>query len=188
MSATQVCPICSTAVEPVPRYPKYLCSTCAAQAKSRDGRSVVFSNADATGGFVAHFADEGSPYSSHECFVSGIKCYADEARFGGIVIQRTDEPAGHWEAVRRLVGTDLTTLNQKRSFTVDEVNEKHLLVSPSVGSGKKRTILRERVEFIANLGIPRDEIRKRVLREYPASRNASYIAAILHQISLSQKI
>jgi hypothetical protein len=39
-----------------------------------------------SGGFAARYADTGEEYASHECFVDGIKCHADEARFGGIVI------------------------------------------------------------------------------------------------------
>jgi len=27
------------------------------------------------------------PHASHICYIRGIRCYADEARFGGIVIQ-----------------------------------------------------------------------------------------------------
>jgi hypothetical protein len=84
---TQQCPICSKPVKPYPRYPHYLCRECAAKATSPDGRALRFSNEDASGGFVAEYADTGEPYLGHECFVNGVKCYADEARFGGIVIE-----------------------------------------------------------------------------------------------------
>jgi hypothetical protein len=40
-----------------------------------------------SGGYSAEYADTGDPYESHECFVDGIACYADETRFGGIVIE-----------------------------------------------------------------------------------------------------
>jgi len=40
-----------------------------------------------SGGYAAEYADTGDPYDSHECFVDRIECYADEARFGGIIIQ-----------------------------------------------------------------------------------------------------
>ncbi len=85
---TQPCPICAKLVKPDPRYPRYLCSACAAKAISRDGRPLKFSNEDASGGFIAVYADTDEPYDhGHECFVNGVKCYADEARFGGIVIE-----------------------------------------------------------------------------------------------------
>jgi hypothetical protein len=54
---------------------------------SPDGRPLTFGNESMSGGFVAHYADGGAPYASHECLIDGIRCYADEARFGGIVIQ-----------------------------------------------------------------------------------------------------
>ena len=45
-----------------------------------------------SGGYAAEYADTGDPYESHECFVDGIECYADEARFGGIVIETVFKP------------------------------------------------------------------------------------------------
>ena len=35
--------------------------------------------------------DENECGEVHECYVNGIKCHADEARFGGIVIQPSPE-------------------------------------------------------------------------------------------------
>jgi hypothetical protein len=83
----QHCPICSVEVPPSLRYPRYVCSTCAEKAASPDGRPLAFANESLSGGFIARYADSGEPYPSHECFIDGTKCYADEARFGGIVIQ-----------------------------------------------------------------------------------------------------
>jgi hypothetical protein len=40
-----------------------------------------------TGGFIAQYADTGESYPSHECYVDGVRCHADEGHFGGIVIQ-----------------------------------------------------------------------------------------------------
>ena len=83
----QHCPICDGEVAESSRYPRYLCSTCAERARSADGRPLAFSNADLSGGFIATFVDTGEEYESHECFVDGVKCHADEAHFGGIVIE-----------------------------------------------------------------------------------------------------
>ena len=85
--ATQSCPICSTVVPPNPRYPRYLCERCTRKATSADGRVLSFRNVSLSGGFAAHYADTGDEYASHECFVEGVKCHADEDRFGGIVIE-----------------------------------------------------------------------------------------------------
>ena len=85
--AEQHCPICRKAVRPNSRYPRYVCGDCSAKATSADGRPLEFSNVDFSGGFAARYADTGEDYPSHECFIEGAKCHADEARFGGIVIQ-----------------------------------------------------------------------------------------------------
>ncbi len=84
---TQHCPICSKPVEPSLRYPRYVCRECASKASSQDGRALKFHNESFSGGFVAKYADTGEQYLSHDCYINGVKCYADEARFGGIVIQ-----------------------------------------------------------------------------------------------------
>lgn len=83
----QTCPICSRPVAPSARYPRYVCQSCAAKAKSQDGRPLAFYNEGLSGGFLARYADDDTPYNGHECFIDGIRCDADEARFGGIVIQ-----------------------------------------------------------------------------------------------------
>ena len=54
---------------------------------SADGRLLKFSNVDISGGFRARYLDTGAEYASHECFIGGVKCHADEAHFGGIVIE-----------------------------------------------------------------------------------------------------
>jgi hypothetical protein len=57
------------------------------QATDKSGRSLEFANIDATGGFQAFYSDTGEHYRDHVCFVRGVRCCADEAHFGGIVIQ-----------------------------------------------------------------------------------------------------
>lgn len=81
------CPICGISLQPVPRYPRYVCGECASKAASIDGRLLEFFNISLSGGYGAKYADDKSPYDSHECFIDGVRCHADEARFGGIVIQ-----------------------------------------------------------------------------------------------------
>jgi hypothetical protein len=87
MANLQYCPICYKSIQAFERYPRYLCIDCASRAKSKDGRLLKFSNIDMTGGFIAEYTDTGESYPSHECYVDGIYCYADEGHFGGIVIQ-----------------------------------------------------------------------------------------------------
>lgn len=40
-----------------------------------------------SGGYEAVITDTQEKYPSHICYIEGHKCWADEARFGGIVIQ-----------------------------------------------------------------------------------------------------
>ena len=83
----QKCPICGCEVHGIPRYPRYLCPDCASETTSEEGRRLTFSNDDLTGGYKAWYVDSREPYQSHTCFVRGHRCWADEARFGGIVIE-----------------------------------------------------------------------------------------------------
>ncbi len=71
-----------------PRYPRAVCSQCAAQARNEQGELLAFYNETLSGsGFRAVVRETGEPHASHMCYIRGIRCYADEARFGGIVIQ-----------------------------------------------------------------------------------------------------
>jgi hypothetical protein len=85
----QQCPVCQIAVQPHERYPRYVCESCAEKVMSPDGRRLEFGNNDSSGGFAGIYADTGERYQSHRCLINGIECFADEARFGGIVIEAT---------------------------------------------------------------------------------------------------
>ena len=92
MSETQKCPICSTEVQFSERYPKYVCSECQAKATDENNRPLKFYNTTMLGGgFAAEYADTNKKRESHICYIDGIKCRADEARFGGIIIQTYGE-------------------------------------------------------------------------------------------------
>lgn len=88
----QFCPICKTEVKPFPRYPKYLCHNCVKKAVSAEGRPLQFSNTTILGtGCKGMYADTNEDYKSNTCFVENEKCFAQEGRFGGIVIQPVEE-------------------------------------------------------------------------------------------------
>lgn len=109
MEPRQQCPICASAVEPNPRYPRYLCGECASQATSSDGRPLSFYNTSLSGGYRAEYADTREPYDSHACWVRGVPCRADEARFGGIVIEPVGprpKPSGAERAIAPPFSTD----------------------------------------------------------------------------------
>ena len=85
------CPICSTPVPHWERYPRSVCRDCYSTACDEKGRKLSFSNISIGGGFQAYIKDTKEKHPSHICYIKAIKCWADEARFGGIVIQTYDE-------------------------------------------------------------------------------------------------
>ena len=90
MPESQNCPICRTEVPKVERYPKYVCRECFNRAVDETGRKLKFMNESVWGGYLAFYADTDEKYESHTCFIDGIKCFANEARFGGIVIETVE--------------------------------------------------------------------------------------------------
>jgi hypothetical protein len=91
-SEHQKCPICGAEVDFQVRYPRYLCQDCRRRTTDAEGRPVDFFNYDLSGyGAVGQYLDRQEPYEERVCFVDGIRCTAEEARFGGIVIQAAPE-------------------------------------------------------------------------------------------------
>lgn len=89
-AASHPCPICSTLVPHQARYPHAVCRNCCDKACNRQGQKLAFFNLSISGGFRAMVADTKQEYPSHICYIEGKLCWADEARFGGIVIQPCD--------------------------------------------------------------------------------------------------
>jgi hypothetical protein len=94
METKQQCPVCKLQVHPSARYPHYVCQDCINKygTLTWDGKQITFSNVDYTGGFQSLIQGEGTASNVHKCYINGIECWADEARFGGIVIQTTGNP------------------------------------------------------------------------------------------------
>jgi hypothetical protein len=91
------CPLCGAAVPADPRYPRAVCADCVRRACDAQGRALDFFNAGAGGGLLAVCRDTGLPHPSQVCFIDGRRCRADEAKFGGIVVQPIEgdaPPAG----------------------------------------------------------------------------------------------
>ena len=92
------CPICFYNVNLFTHiYPKMICINCynGNNGKILDsfGNEVSFSNIDIYGGFISHHKISNGNDTKivrkeeHTCYINNIKCFASEARFGGIVIQ-----------------------------------------------------------------------------------------------------
>ena len=90
MSKFHPCPICSTPVKDRVRYPREICFPCCDKACDDKGRILAFGNTSFGGGFEAEVLETKEISSNHICYIDGIECWADEARFGGIVIQPHD--------------------------------------------------------------------------------------------------
>lgn len=82
------CPICDKNMFTFERYPKMICNECIELAVNKNGESIKFYNVDITGGFISMVNDVKG--EEHECFINNIKCRADEARFGGIVVELSE--------------------------------------------------------------------------------------------------
>ena len=88
----KICPICKNNLDYyTPRYPNMICGNCSEtnDVKDIDGNSVSYENESVMGGFISLHNINGKiiKRQDHNCWIGGIKCYADESRFGGIVIQ-----------------------------------------------------------------------------------------------------
>jgi hypothetical protein len=82
------CPICEKDMSYSERYPKMICHECIELVVNEKGESIKFYNIDHTGGFISIVNDNKG--EEHECYINNLKCYADEARFGGIVVQLSE--------------------------------------------------------------------------------------------------
>ena len=80
------CPICENNMSFLERYPNMICNICFDKSVTKDGKKIKFYNIDITGGFYSVIDNKKGDI--HECYIDGNKCRADEARFGGIVIQK----------------------------------------------------------------------------------------------------
>ena len=72
------------------RYPLIACDSCSTKTVDASGFKIEFENEDFSGGFVSiHYDSNGFTHtgSEHRCFINNIECYADEHRYGGIVIK-----------------------------------------------------------------------------------------------------
>lgn len=84
------CAICKSEIFYSQRYPNAVCNNCREKTIDSSGNPVYHCNVDEQGGFESiHIIGENKiKKNDHDCWIDGIKCYSDEARFGGIIIQR----------------------------------------------------------------------------------------------------
>jgi hypothetical protein len=85
---------CTTDMFYSPRYPNQVCENCIVNSVDSEGNIVKFYNVDFYGGFESYHYVIGSDgqtnvvqKNEHVCWINGKKCFADEAKFGGIIVQ-----------------------------------------------------------------------------------------------------
>lgn len=87
-NAIQHCPICKQVVNFSSRYPDYICADCLILACDDKEKAVLFYNSSTSGhGCKGIYRLANLEYKSNLCFIKGIRCKAEEAYFGGIVIR-----------------------------------------------------------------------------------------------------
>ena len=79
------CPICDKEINQLSRYPKTICASCGERTLTANNVKIDFYNEGPEGGFYSLITNVKG--NQHECYVDGKKCYAEEHRFGGIIIQ-----------------------------------------------------------------------------------------------------
>ncbi len=87
MDKTHACPICAAEVNHWERYPNQVCDRCQSKTSDAYGRRLKFSNTDLSGGLRAVYLDSGEEYQRQLCYIDSRKCFANEHRFRGIVIE-----------------------------------------------------------------------------------------------------
>jgi hypothetical protein len=86
--------VCKKQFINITRYSKIICEKCYDKdIYDKEGNLVKFYNEGIGGGFISEHIINNKRVvkKEHECYINGIKCYADEARFGGIVIECRNE-------------------------------------------------------------------------------------------------
>lgn len=83
----QACPICHAAVEPSDRYPALPVPSLQRPRHRCVGACARVSNTDTAAASRRTTQIPANRRDGHNCQVDGVPCRADEARFGGIVVQ-----------------------------------------------------------------------------------------------------
>ena len=76
------------------RYPKSICHECSSKVTDKNGRSIEFFNSEALGsGCQGCYSgtNQKEKYELNVCYIDGKEFVAEEARFGGIVINLKEE-------------------------------------------------------------------------------------------------
>ena len=86
----QFCSNCRAEIRYQQRYPKLICGNCYKNITDINEKQVEFFNTHWSGGGCQGYytgTEQKEKYESELCYIDGTEYYAEEAKFGGIVIQ-----------------------------------------------------------------------------------------------------
>jgi hypothetical protein len=115
----QHCPTCYRYVKYNERYRDYICKRCVELATDKQGQLIAFHNITESGhGIQGVYTASGKLYRSTTCFIKAVKCKAEEAYLGGIVIkllERDRKPKQVQQQICQRQNFDSTNI-RKNSF------------------------------------------------------------------------
>lgn len=123
------CPLCSAPTQANARYPRAVCSDCGERATDSRREPVKFGNAGLSGGLVSSSPHAPVINGQASCFIDDVACVAEEARFGGIVIQVSETSM---DGLRS--SSDVQLLAQ-HSAVLDELRRRGILRSRNNPTG-----------------------------------------------------
>ncbi|PSL08142.1 hypothetical protein CLV30_101109 [Haloactinopolyspora alba] len=93
---TSQCIICGVGARTMERYPRIACRACHRRAVNAAGERIRFYTPYIAGGFEARLVDEAQTLDdevtrTNLVYIDGQAVFADEARFGGSVIQPLED-------------------------------------------------------------------------------------------------
>jgi len=128
-TASKPCPICSRKMCSSERYPRAVCDDCAAKAMDSRRTPVSFGNVGLSGGLVSSSPDAPVIDATANCLIGKVACTAEEARFGGVVIQVSETSIDEFQLL------DDVQLLVQQSTILDELRRRGILRSRNNPTG-----------------------------------------------------
>ncbi len=91
------------------------------KATDSEGRSIRYFNVGVYGGITGKYVDNESPYEHQECFIGDVKCFANDAYTGGIVIETCEFHERMNEVP--VLNRERFTLNESEWYAAEIISE-----------------------------------------------------------------
>ncbi len=106
-----------------------VCNDCAARTTDAKRQPVTFGNAGLSGGLVSSSPHAPVIDEQAMCFIDDVACIAEEARFGGVVVQVSESPEGSFAML------DNMHLLVQHAAILDELRRRGILRSRNNPTG-----------------------------------------------------